>query len=120
VNEPVYCRECRGTADLYGQWLTDLCTHCLMERVRAGEKVPLAYLGDEDTHLFAVCCSNCSGSGVYLVSATQHGTECSRCMGTGWIVADTRGVQRTARWWATYQANRQPSHANTSSLDKSG
>src|SRR4051812_35317963 len=87
------------------------CDHCLLDRVRAGEQVPGPAWVDphgKTRHLFYVVCSRCNGTGMYLVSATQIGTDCIRCLGNGWIDPDREETQRAGRWSATYQSNRQP------------
>jgi DnaJ-class molecular chaperone len=111
------CRECRGHvlfdgAPLYpgevSSPISDLCATCFMEHILAGEQVPLRWAtGDNE---FAVVCEKCSGSGIYIATLNQRGDECNKCGGGGYVIRDPKGVQRTGRWWATYQANRVVPH----------
>ncbi len=129
------CRECKGhvygaedaaAAKLYDDELwspvDDLCGYCLIARVRAELVVTLPigtnsrffYDADESPTIAALC-ERCDGTGTYLVSATQIGTDCWKCDGYGYVLRTKKGVQRTARWWATYHANRTKSVPGVSS-----
>lgn len=87
------------------------CDYCLREHVLAGEQVQGPTFTDDhgkERHLFYVVCPKCDGTGTYLVSATQDGTDCWWCAGNGWIDPDREETQRMQRWSQTYQMNRQP------------
>lgn len=88
------------------------CDACLLERVLKDGRVDAGTWTDEVTgkveHLFYTVCQNCNGTGQYLVSAWQKDTYCYGCLGLGARMSDREGVQRTGRWWATFQGNREP------------
>lgn len=88
------------------------CDYCVRDRVIAGEKVPDGVSTNDYTgreyHDFLVVCVRCEGTGFYLVSATQDGTDCFACLGRGFITTSREEVQQAGRWSATYQSNREP------------
>ena len=105
----VWCR-CELTDEAQG-WGSGLCAECLIERLRAipTEGVPLLALNRlSDLHWYAHLCSRCGGSGHVYASSRTPDTWCFSCGGDGWIAVNREGVQRTARWWSTYQTNRVP------------
>jgi len=105
-----YCAYCLGTMD--DEWGVGLCTGCLMDRLRENphEGVPVA-IPDEKHHR-AFLCPRCNGTGHVYASSRTPDTYCFGCGGSGWILRDDEGIQRTARWWATYQRNRQPKRSS--------
>ncbi len=101
------CSYCRGA--MADEWGFGLCTACLMDRLRESphEGVPVTGMPDEKHHR-AFLCPRCGGSGHVYVSSRTNDTYCFGCGGLGWILRDREGIQRTARWWATYQRKRTP------------
>lgn len=114
MSEPIFppvCPDCRCVLTKDNRFNDSIyCDYCLRERVRAGEKVPTLHLYTDPhgktRHVFYVVCSRCGGTGTYLVSATQEGTDCWRCWGMGWIDPDREETQRAGRWSATFQTNK--------------
>ncbi len=111
------CPDCRCVIVREGEehtgnrspWNASLfCDHCLRERVQEGQRVPGGTYEDQGRTqtVFYVLCQKCGGSGVYLVSATQDGTDCWRCMGLGAMDAEKGSVQRWQRWSSTFQGNK--------------
>jgi len=109
----VWCR-CELTEESTGGG-SGLCGECLIERLRAAptEGIPLNVMDAlSDMHWYAFLCPRCGGSGHVYASSRTPDTYCFGCGGAGWILRDREGVQRTARWWATYQSNRQPKRSS--------
>jgi hypothetical protein len=109
------CSYCRCTlTDEETVWCSGLCQECLIDRLRDDPLtgIPLT-LGAPDEywngkHWYAFLCPRCDGSGHVYASTRTPDTYCFGCGGDGWIVRNREGVQRTARWWQTYQQNRVP------------
>lgn len=110
----VMCPDCRCFLTVHNQiWPNDsaYCDYCLRDRVKTGERVPgPSYTDEHDVrrHVFYVVCTRCEGSGEYIVSAWQRGTDCFRCMGKGFIDPDREETRRMQCWSSTYQTNREP------------
>lgn len=108
VSGKAYCSYCRGA--LGADWGTGLCNGCLLDRLRENphEGIPVLRFPGEEKHWYAFLCTRCEGSGHVYASTRTKDTYCFSCGGCGWIWRDREGIQRTQRWWETYQRNRQP------------
>jgi hypothetical protein len=115
MSDPADCSWCRcaltSEEDGFG---TGLCNGCLVDWLRHHPtegvalhwKVPADQL--DGKHDYAFLCPRCGGSGHVYASVRTPDTWCFSCGGDGWIAVNREGVQRTARWWSTYQTNRVP------------
>lgn len=61
-----------------------------------------SYVDDDGVRWHVTLCWRCGGTGQLA------GGHCFECWGARWSFISTQGVRRTARWWQTYQQNRQP------------
>jgi hypothetical protein len=105
-----WCR-CRLTEEELGYGI-GRCSGCLLEWLRDNPREGVALhwrVAAEDQtgrHDYAFLCPRCGGSGHVYASARTPDTYCYTCGGYGWIIRDREGVQRTQRWWSTFQKNR--------------
>lgn len=104
------CPYCRGTMD--DAWGLGLCMSCVMDRLRESPHEGMPMVLPNGKHNRAYLCTRCGGSGHVYASSRTPDTYCYGCGGVGWIIRDAEGIQRTARWWETYQRNRQPKRSS--------
>lgn len=121
------CSECGTVARVYGLLKGEsinypdkpLCRDCMDIFVRVwgepgrfGQENPLSIFSppEHDVEVIevdgelieyhVVLCPRCNGTGWHM------GGQCFRCAGSRFALQSDKGVQRTARWWQTYQQNR--------------
>lgn len=122
------CSECRAEERVYGLLLNEnrtmpekpLCRDCadmylrVWGETQGSERSPLSMwwppehdlIVDDPNddgvlrELYVVLCPRCNGTGLV------DGRSCFQCFGARYSFVDDKGIQRTARWWQTFQQNR--------------
>lgn len=115
------CADCGEVGPIMGtRWTVrnvpedPLCGGCFVARARiwrgSAEERHLSLLGpasdtdDDGTLWVRRTCPRCGGAG----HLRGYEGTCFGCYGRRWTYVSPRGVQRAARWSATFQANRTP------------
>lgn len=118
------CGDCGEVGPIAGTRFLDrgrpddpLCPECFAVRARVWhgteEERRLSLLGpasdtdDDGTLWVRRTCPRCGGAG----RLRGYEGTCFGCYGRRWSYVSPRGVQRAARWSATFQANRTPREA---------
>jgi hypothetical protein len=108
TNECSYCRGSMVDEDGRTPGFGKLCLGCLIGELQKedGPQSFYAGLSWDEKHTYAFLCPKCGGSGHYYAGTRVTGSECFACIGYGFILREREEIQRTARWWQTYQRNR--------------